>query len=103
MTHIILLTVWCQQSVCVLVGRVGEKSEGKECMKEIRERFPTASEEKMTAECKCTKRSTAEKPHSWRERDLWSAGVGQRYACGDRHKLRERERGGAEGERTEVG
>lgn len=49
MTHIILLTVWCQQSVCVLVGRVGEKSEGKECMKEIRERFPTASEEKMTA------------------------------------------------------
>lgn len=67
MTHIILLTVWCQQSVCVLVGKVGEKSEGKECMKEIRERFPTASEEKMTAECKCTKRSTAEKPHSWRE------------------------------------
>lgn len=25
------------------------------------------------------------------ERDLWSAGVGQRYACGDRHKMQERE------------
>lgn len=61
-------------------------------------RFPTASEEKTPAECK--ERSSAEKLTVG---DLWSAGVGQRYARGDRRKLRESERGGGEGERTEVG
>lgn len=42
-------------------------------------RFPTASEEKTPAECK--ERSSAEKLTVG---DLWSAGVGQRYARGDR-------------------